>query len=135
MLPAPRRIGTDEALRLAPALRTRGLRGGILSPDGQLEDDAKLVVTIARTAAAYGARVLTGVRASEVKSDGATLTDTASGETLRLRARAVVNATGVWAAEVDPGMRLRPSRGTHLVLDAATLGHPTACLLYTSRCV
>lgn len=128
VLPAPRRIGTDEALRLAPALRTRGLRGGILSPDGQLEDDAKLVVTIARTAAAYGARVLTGVRASEVKSDGATLTDTASGETLRLRARAVVNATGVWAAEVDPGMRLRPSRGTHLVLDAATLGHPTAAL-------
>ncbi len=128
LLPAPRRIGADEALRLAPALRRQGLRGGILSPDGQLDDDAKLVVTVARTAAAYGARILTGVRASEVNGDGATLTDTASGQSLRLLARAVVNATGVWAAEVDPGMQLRPSRGSHLVIDAATLGNPTAAL-------
>lgn len=128
LLPAPRRIGTGVALRLAPALRRDGLRGGILSPDGQLDDDAKLVVTVARTAAAYGARVLTGVRASEVDGGGATLTDTASGDSLRLQARAVVNATGVWAAEVDPGMRLRPSRGTHLVFDAATLGNPTVAL-------
>lgn len=128
LLPAPRRIGAEEALRLAPALRREGLRGGILSPDGQLDDDAKLVVTIARTAAAYGARVLTGVRASGVSGDGATLSDTATGHTLRLRARAVVNATGVWASEIDSDMRLRPSRGTHLVLDAATLGNPTAAL-------
>ena len=128
LLPAPRQIGADEALRLAPALRRQGLRGGILSPDGQLDDDAKLVVTVARTAAAYGARILTGVRGGQVSGDGATLIDAASGQSLRLRARAVVNATGVWATEVDPGMRLRPSRGTHLVFDAATHGNPTAAL-------
>jgi glycerol-3-phosphate dehydrogenase len=34
----------------------------------------------------------------------------------------------VWAGEIDPGLRLRPSRGTHLVLDAAVLGHPSAAL-------
>jgi len=43
-------------------------------------------------------------------------------------ARAVINATGVWAGEIDPGLRLRPSRGTHLVFEAATLGNPTAAL-------
>lgn len=128
LLPPPRRIGAEEALRLAPALKRDGLRGGILSPDGQLEDDAKLVVTIARTAAAYGARILTGVRASEVTGDAVTLTDTATGSALRLRARVVINATGVWAADIDASMRLRPSRGTHLVFDAATFGSPTAAL-------
>jgi glycerol-3-phosphate dehydrogenase len=56
------------------------------------------------------------------------LTDTLTGETLDLKARAVVNATGVWAAEVDPSIRLRPSRGTHLVFDAALFGNPTAAL-------
>jgi glycerol-3-phosphate dehydrogenase len=45
-----------------------------------------------------------------------------------LSARAVINATGVWAAEVDSSIRLRPSRGTHLVFDAASFGNPTAAL-------
>ena len=45
-----------------------------------------------------------------------------------MTARAVINATGVWAGEIDPGLRLRPSRGTHLVFDGAALGNPTAAL-------
>ena len=51
-LPAPRRLSATETLQLAPGLRRAGLRGGLLSWDGQLEDDARLVTTIARTAAA-----------------------------------------------------------------------------------
>ena len=54
LLPRPRRLSRTETLGLAPALRAAGLRGGLLSWDGQLEDDARLVVGIARTAA--GAR-------------------------------------------------------------------------------
>ena len=50
------------------------------------------------------------------------------GESFDVTARAVINATGVWAGEIDPGLRLRPSRGTHLVFDAAALGNPTAAL-------
>lgn len=128
LLPAPHRIGTDAALQLAPALRRDGLGGGLVSYDGQLEDDAKLVVTIARTAAAYGARILTGIRAGEVDGSGALLRDTHSGETFRLKARTVINATGVWASEIDPSIHMRPSRGTHLVFDAATFGMPSAAL-------
>lgn len=45
-----------------------------------------------------------------------------------LSARAVVSATGVWAGQITPGVRMRPSRGTHLVLDAAALGHPVGAL-------
>ncbi|MFI8589958.1 glycerol-3-phosphate dehydrogenase/oxidase [Dietzia maris] len=45
-----------------------------------------------------------------------------------LTARAVVSATGVWAGQTTPGVRVRPSRGTHLVLDAAALGHPVGAL-------
>ena len=52
-------ISALEARRLAPALAAAGLRGALLSWDGQLEDDARLVVAVARTAAAHGARMLT----------------------------------------------------------------------------
>lgn len=128
VLAHPRRIDRDEALRLAPALRRQGLRGGMLSHDGQLVDDARLVVALARTSAAYGATVLTRVRVSDAAADEATLVDAVTGESVRVRARAVVNAAGVWAGELDPGIRMRPSRGTHLVLDAAALGDPTAAL-------
>ena len=90
--------------------------------DGQLIDDARLVVAIARTAAGYGASVLTRVEAVDADGDGALLRDALTGSELRVRARAVLNATGVWAGELDPAVRLRPSRGTHLVVDAARLG-------------
>ena len=53
-LRAPRRIGSAEALRLAPALRAEHLRGAIHGWDGQLIDDARLVVAVARTAANTG---------------------------------------------------------------------------------
>ncbi|TNY36525.1 glycerol-3-phosphate dehydrogenase/oxidase, partial [Thermomonospora catenispora] len=107
---------------LAPALRATGLRGGLLSWDGRLADDARLVTALARTAAAHGARVLTRVRALWLGAGGALVRDELTGEELRVRARAVVNATGVWAGGLAEGVRLRPSRGTHLVLRSSTLG-------------
>ncbi|WP_405009354.1 glycerol-3-phosphate dehydrogenase/oxidase [Kitasatospora sp. NBC_01539] len=128
LLPRVRRIGAPAAVRLAPAVRTDGLRGALVAHDGQLVDDARLVVAVARTAAQHGATVLTRVRAEQVTGTSARLTDTLTGESLTVTARAVLNATGVWAGEVDPAVRLRPSRGTHLVLDAAALGRPRAAL-------
>lgn len=122
VLPPPRRVSAAEALALVPGLRRDGLRGGLLSFDGQLVDDARLVVTLARTAAGYGARILTRVRAEELDGNGARVRDVLSGQAVRLRARSVLNATGVWAGELVDSVRLRPSRGSHLVLDAARLG-------------
>ena len=128
VLPRPRRLGAVEAIAMAPTVRRDGLDGALLAYDGQLIDDARLVVAVARTAAAHGARVLTRVGASAATGTSVRLTDELTGESLDLRAKAVINATGVWAAEVDPSIKLRPSRGTHLVFDAAAFGNPTAAL-------
>lgn len=121
-LPRPRRLTAVETLRLAPALRSYGLRGGLLSWDGQLVDDARLVTAIARTAAAHGARILTRCRALVLDGGGALVLDELTGTEFSLNARAVVNAAGVWAGGLAEGVRLRPSRGTHLVLRAGSLG-------------
>ncbi|MGV9233683.1 glycerol-3-phosphate dehydrogenase/oxidase [Streptomyces nigra] len=121
-LPAPRRLSAVETRHLAPALRTQGLRGGLLSWDGRLTDDARLVTAVARTAAAHGARVLTRVRALELGASGARVRDELTGEEGEIRARVVVNATGVWADGLVEGIRIRPSRGTHLVLRSDRLG-------------
>lgn len=121
-LPAPRRLSALETRHLAPALRTQGLRGGLLSWDGRLTDDARLVTAIARTAAARGARVLTRVRALRLTASGARIRDELTGEEGEIRARAVINASGVWAGALVDGIRIRPSRGTHLVLRSDRLG-------------
>ncbi|WP_033349132.1 glycerol-3-phosphate dehydrogenase/oxidase [Kitasatospora aureofaciens] len=128
LLPRVRRIDAARTRQLVPAVRTDGLRGALVAHDGQLVDDARLVVALARTAAQYGASVLTRVRAQEVTGTSARLVDTLSGQALTVTAGAVVNATGVWAGEVDSSIKLRPSRGTHLLVDAATLGYPVAAL-------
>ena len=128
VLPRPRRIGADEAVAMSPTVRREGLDGALLAYDGQLVDDARLVVAVARTAAQHGARILTRVGVSEATGNVVRLADGLTGESMELSARVVINATGVWAAEVDPAIKLRPSRGTHLVFDAAVFGNPTAAL-------
>jgi glycerol-3-phosphate dehydrogenase len=121
-LPRSHRAGADEVLRLAPGVRRAGLRGGLVAWDAQLEDDARLVVGLARTAAAHGASIVTRCGAVQLHGDGARLRDELTGETFDVRARAVVNATGVWAGELVDGLRLRPSLGTHLVVGLGSLG-------------
>ncbi|WP_460367550.1 glycerol-3-phosphate dehydrogenase/oxidase, partial [Actinocorallia lasiicapitis] len=78
------------------------------------------------TAAAHGAKIITRCRALEVTGSGARVRDELTGAERDIRARKVVNAAGVWAGGLVPGVRLRPSRGTHLVLDGAELAGPKA---------
>jgi glycerol-3-phosphate dehydrogenase len=127
-LPHSRRVSSAEVLRYAPTVRPEGLRGGFLTWDGQLYDDARLVVAIARTAAAYGARVITHCAAEQVTGRGAVLVDQLSGRRLDLDAGIVINATGIWADQVASGIKLRPSRGTHLVLPQSAFGGLSAVL-------
>ncbi len=119
-LPAPRRLSATETLQLAPGLRRAGLRGGLLSWDGQLEDDARLVTTVARTAAGHGAHVRTRARVLHATGTSVTLRDELDGSVHAVTASAVVNATGVWAGDLVPEVVLRPSRGSHLVMRAGT---------------
>lgn len=128
VLPRSRRVSAGRAAAMVPAVRREGLDGALLAYDGQLIDDARLVVAVARTAAGHGATILTRVSASSATGTSVVLTDELSGESLSVSARAVINATGVWAGEVDTSITLRPSRGTHLVFDAAAFGNPSAAL-------
>lgn len=127
-LPRSRRVDASTAVGLAPTVRRAGLDGALLAYDGQLIDDARLVTAIARTAAQHGARVLTRVAASDATGSSVRLTDELTGQSLAVSARLVINAAGVWAGEVDGAIRLRPSRGTHLVFDSSAFGNPIAAL-------
>ncbi|BBY37673.1 glycerol-3-phosphate dehydrogenase 1 [Mycobacterium mantenii] len=128
-LPRSRRISAQRVVEMAPTVRRDGLDGGFLAYDGQLIDDARLVTAVARTAAQHGARILTYVSASRATGTSVRLTDMrGGGESFDVAAGAVINAAGVWAGEIDGSLRLRPSRGTHLVFDAETFGNPTAAL-------
>jgi glycerol-3-phosphate dehydrogenase len=127
-LPRSRRISAGRAVDLVPAVRRDGLSGGLLAYDGQLIDDARLVAAVARTAAQHGALVLTRVAASDATGTSVRLTDQLSGDSFDVAARAVINASGVWAGEIDTSITVRPSRGTHLVFDAKAFGNPTAAL-------
>ena len=121
VLPKPRRIDRNETLAVAPVVKRESLRGGLLGWDGQLEDDARLVTALARTAAGCGAAILTRVRAVDLGGGGAQVEDTFGGARGTIRAKAVINATGVWADTLCPEISLRPSRGTHVVLRRSSL--------------
>ncbi len=125
-LPGARRIAAEEARLWAPAVKVDELRGAILSWDGQLEDDARLVVALARTAAGHGAGICTYSEVTALTGRGAQVRDTLTGESFELRASHVINATGVWAGGLVGGIRLRPSKGSHVLVGAERLGSPRA---------
>ena len=128
VLPPPRRVSALEARRLAPALPPSGLRGALLNWDGQLEDDARLVIAVARTAAAHGARILTYAAVTGLRDDGVEAVDARTGSFFTVRARHTVLATGVWTGALTSAVSLHPSRGSHLLVPAARLGHPRAAV-------
>ena len=127
-LPHPGWVGAQEARLLVPALHGTRVRGALRIWDGQLLDDARLVITVARTAAAFGARILTRCEVTAIDGHHVHVHDGLGGGELRIRARAVVNATGVWADRLHPEVRLRPSKGAHLLLRPEALGRPVAAL-------
>jgi glycerol-3-phosphate dehydrogenase len=122
-----RRLSRIQTLDLAPTLRRQGLRGGLLYHDC-VEDDARYTLAVARTARNAGGVVLTRLRATGLRSGAergathlVTASDLTTGNDLSIATRAVIDATGVWAAEPDhpfggDTLRILPSRGAHLVV-------------------
>ncbi|HEV3055666.1 MAG TPA: glycerol-3-phosphate dehydrogenase/oxidase [Solirubrobacteraceae bacterium] len=124
-LPCARRISSEEAQRWAPATNPAP---AILHWDGQLEDDARLVIAIARTAAAHGAQIITYAEVDRLTDTGGDATDVVTGNAFSINASHVINATGVWADRLVGNVKLRPSRGAHILVDAARLGDPRASI-------
>lgn len=138
-LDASQPLDRAGALAALPGVRREGLCGGVRYWDAQF-DDARLAIALMRTATDQGATCLNHLAAIRLhktggRIDGAWLQDIESGEGFEVRARAVINATGVWADEVrryddrNASALLAPSQGIHLVLDAELLPGGNALLV------
>ncbi len=117
-----------------PGLTEKGVKSGFLYYDGQT-DDARLTLAVLLTAAAHGALVanyaeVTRYASEDERITGAYVRETLDGDTNErlIRARHVVNATGVWAeandhlSGGDSHLHIAPSKGVHLVFTRERLG-------------
>ncbi|MET1037403.1 MAG: FAD-dependent oxidoreductase, partial [Aeromicrobium sp.] len=125
-VPLHRHLTRRGARRLMPALKKDALVGALHYYDGQV-DDARHTMFLSRTAAAYGAHVASRTRVVDLVRDGdrvvgARVKDLESGKEFDVRAKQVVNASGVWTDETQSfaGERgqfhVRASKGVHLVV-------------------
>ncbi|HET6634375.1 MAG TPA: glycerol-3-phosphate dehydrogenase/oxidase [Streptomyces sp.] len=144
-LPAHRHLSRRGALRVAPALKRDALVGALQYYDAQV-DDARFVATLVRTAAAYGtlaanrARVVGFLREGE-RVVGARVEDLELGGEFEVRAKQVVNATGVWTDDTQQMIaergqfHVRASKGIHLVVPKDRINSTTGLILRTEKSV
>ncbi|MFF8813257.1 glycerol-3-phosphate dehydrogenase/oxidase [Streptomyces pactum] len=144
-LPVHRHLSRRHALRVAPCLRKDALVGALQYYDAQM-DDARFVTTLVRTAASYGAlvanrsRVVGFLREGE-RVVGGRVRDLEQGGEFEVRARQVVNATGVWTDDTQAmiGERgqfhVRASKGIHLVVPKDRVHSTTGLILRTEKSV
>ena len=141
-----RYLSHSETCDRLPTLRSDGLRGGVLYSDGQF-DDARLAITLARTAAGLGAVLANYVPVvrlirTQQRITGVIVRDAESGGELELQGRVVLNATGVFAEDIlrmdrdsqqsvtsNDHPRVVPSQGSHLVVDASYLPGSNALMI------
>ena len=124
-VPHHRHLTRHGALREAPGLNRDVVTGALQYYDGRM-DDARHTLAVARTAAGYGAHLVsyaevTGLRRTGDRVTGVDAVDRTTGEPFGVRARVVVNAAGVWAADVQAmagaaTFRVTPAKGVHLLL-------------------
>jgi glycerol-3-phosphate dehydrogenase len=125
-VPKHKHVFRKQLARMAPDIRTDDLHGAIRYYDCQV-DDARLVMTLARTAASHGAQVATRTKVTGFLTDGdrivgAKVRDLEAGVDLEIHARAVVNAAGVWTDQLQAllghelALDVEASKGIHLVV-------------------
>jgi glycerol-3-phosphate dehydrogenase len=124
-------LGFRQTQGCIPGVRTQGLKGGVKYWDGQF-DDARLALALARTAAAQGALLINYCPVTELIHEqgrvaGLQCRDAETGAVHTLRARCVINASGVWVDQIrqmdgsatgrETQPMVAPSQGVHLVVD------------------
>ncbi|MGY1804742.1 glycerol-3-phosphate dehydrogenase/oxidase [Blastococcus sp. SYSU D00922] len=135
-IPRHRHLSRKKTLEAFPGLRGDVVRGAIRYWDAQV-DDARHTLAVVRTAAGYGARVLSSARVTGLLREGegadapvvgVRVADLTDGSSFTVRARSVIAATGVWSddigsmlGEAAPSLKVRASKGVHLVLPRSAI--------------
>jgi glycerol-3-phosphate dehydrogenase len=152
-IPTHRHLTRRGTLAAFPGLHPDAVRGAIRYWDAQV-DDARHTLAVVRTAAGYGARVLSSARVVRLLRDGSgaaapvvgvRVADLTDGSSFSVRARSVVAATGVWSDDIGamlgesaPSLRVRASKGVHLVVPRSAIDGPevpTGLILRTTTSV
>jgi glycerol-3-phosphate dehydrogenase len=143
-IPGHRHLSRKATLEAFPGLRGDVVRGSIQYWDAQV-DDARHTLAVVRTAAGYGARVLSSARVTGLIRDGiggagggavaesspvvgVRASDLTDGTSFTVRARSVIAATGVWSDDIGamlgdsaPSLKVRASKGVHLVVSRSAI--------------
>jgi glycerol-3-phosphate dehydrogenase len=144
-LPRHRHLTRKTVARIAPDFAPESIAGAIRYYDCQV-DDARLVVTLARTAAAHGAQVATRVKVTGFLREGERVVgvralDLENDRELEVRARVVVNAAGVWTDEIQEmvggrgALHVQASKGIHLVVPRDRIRSETGFIVRTETSV
>ncbi|WP_034487846.1 glycerol-3-phosphate dehydrogenase/oxidase [Actinomadura oligospora] len=144
-VPGHRHLTRRGALKLAPSLRKDAFVGAIQYWDAQM-DDARYVMMVLRTAAEYGARIasrtqVTGFLREGERVTGVRIRDLETGTTGEVRAKQVVNATGVWTDDIQElvggrgQIHVKSSKGIHLVVPKDRIHSATGIILRTEKSV
>jgi len=144
-VPHHRHLTRGGARAIFPSLRKDSLIGALQYGDAQV-DDARHTMFLSRTAAAYGAHVasrarVVGLRREGERVTGAQVHDLESGRTIDIRAKQVINATGVWTDETQGlvgergQFKVRASKGIHLVVPKDRIHGTCGLILRTEKSV
>lgn len=132
-------LDKKQLLAQLPDINEKGIQGGVQYYDGQF-DDARLAINLAQTAAENGAVLLnyfpvTALHKTSEKIDGVTALDRETGNEIIIKAKVVINATGVFADDIiqmdvaEHRPMIRPSQGVHLVFDRNFLKGSNALMI------
>ncbi|HEY3710347.1 MAG TPA: glycerol-3-phosphate dehydrogenase/oxidase [Amycolatopsis sp.] len=144
-VPGQKHLTRAGALRMVPALKRSSLIGGIRYYDAQ-SDDARHTMTVARTAAHYGAVVRTSTQVvgflhEADRISGVRVRDVEDGRETEIQAGAVINCTGVWTDELQRlsggrgRFRVRASKGVHIVVPRDRIVSESGLILRTEKSV
>jgi glycerol-3-phosphate dehydrogenase len=144
-VPHHRHLTRNQVLRAMPSLKRDAFVGGLTYWDAQV-DDARFVSSLARTASFYGANVASRVRVEGFLKVGERVVgvrahDLETDEHFEIRARQVVNATGVWTDDTQSMVgergqfKVRASKGIHLVVPRDRFQSKLGLLLRTEKSV
>jgi glycerol-3-phosphate dehydrogenase len=132
-------LSREETLAHIPNIEADGLNGGVRYYDGQF-DDSRMVINLAQTAAEQGGVVLNYMKVEKLLKtnnalSGLIIHDLENGKEFEIKARAVINATGVFTDSIrkldEPESTpvIQPSQGIHIVLDKAFLKGDSAIMV------